>query len=60
MTERGPKITGQRDEVVLGKNPDGSETKLPPYVELEGGVQVHPERLEDYLERRKEVNEENK
>lgn len=43
----------KRKEIVLGRDFDGSYSTLPAYVEVEEGVQVHPSRVEEYLERRK-------
>lgn len=39
-----------RSDILLGKNADGTETVLPGYVDVDG-VQVHPERLAEYLAR---------
>ena len=42
-----------RKDIVLGENFDGSQTILPGYVDIDG-VQVHPDRVEDYLKRKHE------
>lgn len=50
LTEKG------RNDIDLGKNPDGTHTILPGYVDIDG-VQVHPERVEAYLEERGQARE---
>ena len=50
-------IKGGRRLIDLGENFDGSHTKLEPYVEIDK-VQIHPDRLERYLNKLKgETNE---
>lgn len=56
MTERGKLIRAEdwetengRKEVILGQNADGSYSTLPPYIEIDG-VQIHPDRIHQYLE----------
>lgn len=39
-----------REEVILGQNFDGTLSTLPAYVEIDG-VQVHPDRVEEYLKK---------
>lgn len=48
MTEDG------REEIPMGVNHDGSQTFLTPYINIDG-VQVHPERLEEYLKQIEEA-----
>ena len=45
----------RRPTINLGENFDSSKSTLLPWVEAEPGVQVHPERLKDYLRRRAEM-----
>lgn len=46
------RTTNGRRQIVLGQNFDRTYTTLPPYVDVGGGVQVHPSRVEHYLARR--------
>lgn len=46
---------GERPTIVLGENHDGSRSTLMPWVDVGDGVQVHPDRVKTYLERRKEM-----
>ena len=45
----------RRPELNLGRNFDGTHTKLLPWVEVEKGVHIHPEKVEDYIRGRKKL-----
>jgi hypothetical protein len=46
---------GNRKDMVLGKNYDGSQSVLPGYV-LVDGCWVHPSRAEDFRARNEKLN----
>ena len=48
------KYKKRRPRINLGENFDGSKSTLEPWVEIDG-AQIHPERLQAYLKRRKEL-----
>ncbi len=48
------KTSNGRKEIILGTDRDGLRITLPPYIELPGGIQVHPSRLQQYLTNRQE------
>lgn len=58
MTKETRGENGEGHEVYLGTNADGTRSTLPPFVNV-GGVQVHPDRLEQYLEARRIVEGKN-
>ncbi len=46
---RMERIKGDRKDINLGKNHDGSHTILPGYIEIDG-VQVHKDRIDQYFD----------
>lgn len=48
-----------RDAIPLGTFADGTQSWLEPYLEIDG-IQVHPDRLEQYLKRIEEEEKKSK
>lgn len=46
----------KRSEIHMGINADGTYVTLPPYVEVEEGVEVHPDHVEEYKKKREQLN----
>ncbi len=53
------RIKGNRPKIILGKDHDNTYSTLMPHIDMDG-VQVHPERVQEYMEYRKKLTLEKK